>query len=87
MWDYNKGYQGSIDKRPLQTAVSSGPDIDLKDPVVFGKCLGDDVCYVDFLGFFEDEIAEKGMQHVVKEYLFKGDERADDILGRMFTGE
>ncbi|KAL2808094.1 hypothetical protein BJX63DRAFT_439669 [Aspergillus granulosus] len=82
MWDYNEGYQGPLDKRPSGESTS---DLNLKDPAVFQKCLGDDDCYVDFLRFFEDEITEKGMQAVVKEYVFKGDERADDILVRLFT--
>ncbi|OCK72798.1 hypothetical protein K432DRAFT_430891 [Lepidopterella palustris CBS 459.81] len=82
MWEYNKDYQGPIEKRPPETVL---PDLDLNDSVVFQKCLGNDDCYVDFLKFFENEVAEKGMQEVIKEYLFRGDERANDILGRMFT--
>ncbi|GAB1312818.1 Oxidoreductase AflY [Madurella fahalii] len=78
MWEYNISYQA-----PLEPVVSDV--IDLRDPVRFKECLGKDECYYDFLRFFEDEITEKGVPAVVKEYVFKGDERADDIFCRMFT--
>ncbi len=79
MWDYNISYQA-----PLEPIVADL--IDLKDPVRFKECIGKDECYYDFLRFFEDEVAEKGVPAVVNEYVFKGDERADDIFCRMFTG-
>ncbi|KAA8644076.1 questin oxidase family protein [Aspergillus tanneri] len=82
MWDYNARYQNLMHNRHLEEATT---DLGLKDPAVFEKCLGVDDCYVDFLKFFEDEITQNGMEEVVKEYLFKGDARANDILGRMFT--
>ncbi|KAK2813666.1 hypothetical protein FQN50_000064 [Emmonsiellopsis sp. PD_5] len=82
MWDYNTPYQGPIDKRVDKEIAS---DLDMKDPVTFTRCLGNGDCYLDFLTFFEIEISERGMQEVVKEYVFKGDERANDILCRMFT--
>ncbi|KAK4147652.1 uncharacterized protein C8A04DRAFT_33805 [Dichotomopilus funicola] len=81
MWDYNAPYQGAIE-RPR---AADSPEPDLKDPVQFEKCLGVDDCYLDFLRFFEGEIAEKGVPAVIHEYLLKGDERADDIFGRMYT--
>lgn len=83
MWDYNAPYQGAIE-RPR---AAGSPEPDLKDPVQFEKCLGVDDCYLDFLRFFEGEIAEKGVPAVIHEYLLKGDERADDIFGRMYTGK
>ena len=60
--------------------------LDLKDPVIFDQCLGKDDCYADFLKFFEDEVTEKGVPSVIKEYVLKGDERANDIFSRMYTG-
>lgn len=83
MWDYNTPYQDEMN--PGYPGASSNHG--LQDPAVFEKCLGIDDCYPDFLKFFEEEIASKGMPEVVTEYLFKGDERANDILGRMFAGE
>ncbi|KAK3304549.1 uncharacterized protein B0T15DRAFT_245526 [Chaetomium strumarium] len=79
MFDYNTPYQDPSE-RP-HTAVSTYRD--LQDPAVFGRCLGEHDCYVDFLRFFEDEVAEKGVPAVINEYLLKGDERADDLFGRM----
>lgn len=82
-WDYNTPYQDDMNPGYPEASSNHG----LQDPAVFEKCLGIDDCYPDFLKFFEGEITSKGMQEVVTEYLFKGDERANDILGRMFAGE
>ncbi|KUI67496.1 Oxidoreductase AflY [Cytospora mali] len=79
MWEYNKPYQSSIE----QATVPQDPQ--LKDPKVFDDCLGKNEHYSDFMRFFEGEIAEHGVPSVLKEYLLKGDERADDIFGRMYT--
>ncbi|MCJ1436258.1 hypothetical protein MMC27_005636 [Xylographa pallens] len=83
MWEYNKPYQAPIEGN--RTAVSV--DLDLKDPVLFDKCLGNNDCYADFLRFFEDEVARKGVPDTVREYILKGYYRANDIFCRMYTGE
>ena len=84
MWNFNVPYQSPLEQRH-NAAVSK--DVDLKDPELFNKCLGKDEKYADFLRFFEDEVAEKGVQHVIREYVLKGDNRANDIFCRMYTGE
>jgi len=79
-YDHNKSYQR--------------PPVELEDKVVeamhdaakFKECLGDEKYYRDFLLFFQKEMEEKGLQNVVNEYLFKGDERADDMLVRLYAG-
>lgn len=81
MWDFNISYQA-----PLKRNAAAAPDnLDLSDPVLFNQCLGKDECYYDFLVYFENEVTEKGVPDVVHEYVFKGDERANDIFCRMFT--
>ncbi len=84
MWDFNKPYQAPLEQQH-NAAVSK--HLDLKDPALFDKCLGNDDKYADFLRFFEDEVAEKGVPDVVREYVLKGDDRANDIFCRMYTGE
>jgi hypothetical protein len=84
MWDYNATYQDSMNEGRF--AAQSSAFQSLKDPETFQKCLGIDDCYPDFLQFFENEIDAKGMEAVIKEYLLQGDDRANDILGRMFAG-
>lgn len=84
MWDYNACYQDPMNSGYPEVASA---DRGLKGPDVFEKCLGIDDCYPDFLKFFEEEIETRGMHEVIKEYLLKGDERANDILGRMFAGQ
>ncbi|KAL2191201.1 hypothetical protein L209DRAFT_40626 [Thermothelomyces heterothallicus CBS 203.75] len=78
MWDYNTSYQA-----PLEPVMADL--IDLRDPVRFRECLGKNECYYEYLRFFEDEIAAKGVPAVVNEYVFKRDELADEIFCRMFT--
>jgi hypothetical protein len=43
--------------------------------------------YSDFLVFFQREIDSKGVGPVMNEYLFAGDEFADEMLIRLFAGE
>ncbi|KAL8699121.1 MAG: hypothetical protein Q9224_001549, partial [Gallowayella concinna] len=52
----------------------------------FSKYLGQERYYHDYLIFFQNEIDRKGHEEVLNEYMLKGDERADDILVRMYAG-
>lgn len=83
MWEFNKSYQAPIEKHPNANSM----DLDLTNPVIFDQCLGNNDYYVDFLKFFKNEITKRGVPAVIKEYLLKGDERANDIFCRMYTGE
>lgn len=58
----------------------------MKDPVFFKACLGKSRHYADYLVFFQEEIAARGVEEVVREFVFEGDERADDIMARMYSG-
>jgi hypothetical protein len=60
---------------------------DMYSPETFTKCLGKQKYYHSYLLFFQKEMEEKGWENVLSEYLFARDERADDILGRMYGGE
>jgi hypothetical protein len=80
-YDLNKRYQLLTEPHPASVAVK------LKDPEFFDSCLRKPEFYGDFLKFFQDEISERGVPSVVNEYLFKGDKRADQVLGQMYSGE
>lgn len=82
LYQYNTRYQIPIEKP--KRALSETPD--LSNPSVFSKCLGSDDYYADFMKFFGEEIDRKGVPAVLREYLLKGDERANDIFYRMYTG-
>ncbi|KAI1456592.1 hypothetical protein F4805DRAFT_431801 [Annulohypoxylon moriforme] len=84
MWDFNQPYQAPIE-RYHEDGSANLKFKDLEDPTVFDQCLGNGDYYADFLRFFEGKIAEQGMQGVIKEYVLKGDERANDIFCRMYT--
>lgn len=80
-YDNNTNYQrpnSSLDDKVVQ---------DLGDPTRFLQSLCDPSHYHDYLVFFQNEIAEKGYEEVVNEYVFKGDERANIMFGRMFAGK
>jgi Questin oxidase-like len=81
-----KGYNENIThKRPI---IQTGePVVDnLSDPEQFKKYLGKEKYYHDFLVFFQNEFEKKGWENVLNEYVFAGDERADDLLGRLYGG-
>jgi hypothetical protein len=50
-----------------------------------GKYLGQAEYYPDFLKFFQDEVEAKGWQQVVLEYVFGGDEHAEDLFKRSWS--
>ncbi|WYZ38873.1 hypothetical protein EsH8_III_000787 [Colletotrichum jinshuiense] len=76
----NESYQ-----RPAQSSHNDIAD-DLKDWEKAKKYLGKEKHYSDFLLFYQREIERLGWEKVLNEYLFKGDERAEDMFQRMFAG-
>ena len=79
-YDLNKTYQ-----RPPEELKPSIVD-DMHDPARYKTYLGKEQYYRDFLVFFQQEMEAKGWEAVVNEYVFEGDERADDMLVRLFAG-
>lgn len=49
--------------------------------------LGKGQYYNDWLLFYQREIERLGWQGTLSEYLFKGDERSEDMLIRMLAGK
>lgn len=82
-YDSNASYQ-----RPPVAIHRDLIDHKLGDPQEFRKYLGDEKYYRDYLIFFRKEMERLpgGYKDVVNEYLLKGDERADDLLGRCYNG-
>jgi len=60
---------------------------DMSVPENFKKYLGKEKYYRDFLVFWQNEMEKKGWENVLNEYVFAGDERADDLLGRLYAGK
>lgn len=58
----------------------------LSDRSEFKALAGHREQYPNFLEYFQREIDAKGVEVVVNEYVFKGDEFADDMLARTFGG-
>ena len=79
-YDTNVSYQ-----RPPEPLKDSIVD-DMHKPDRFKTYLGKERYYHDFLVFFQKEIEKKTWTGVLNEYLFAGDERADDLLARSYAG-
>jgi hypothetical protein len=60
---------------------------DMRDPLVFKRCLGREENFLNFCGFFEAEIDRVGYQEVLQKYLVDGSKVADDILCRIYMGK
>lgn len=58
----------------------------LADIEGFKTYLGNEEYYSDFLEFFQTQMEKTSWQQVLNEYVFKGDERANDMLQRLFAG-
>lgn len=52
----------------------------------FQDYLGKEEHYPNFLVFFQREIDDQGVEAVVNEHLFAGDDHAEDMLVRLFAG-
>ncbi|KAF2198855.1 hypothetical protein GQ43DRAFT_442976 [Delitschia confertaspora ATCC 74209] len=81
-----KQYKNNLSyQKPLKPADQSVVK-EMHNPEGFKKYLGQGKRYHEFLVFFKEEMETKGWHNVVNEYLFKGDERADDMLVRLYAG-
>ena len=58
----------------------------MADLGTFMKYLGKGEHYSNFLVFFQREIEGKGVEGVLKEYLFSGEEVAERLLVMLFGG-
>jgi hypothetical protein len=67
---------------PLKESIVN----DMHKPERFKTYLGKEKYYHDFLVFFQKEIDAKTWQNVLNEYLFANDERANDMLSRLYAG-
>ncbi|KAF2467859.1 uncharacterized protein BDR25DRAFT_291277 [Lindgomyces ingoldianus] len=84
--ELKKAYDNNASYQRPPVALEPAVVADMHVPERYKSYLGDEKYYHDFLVYFKDEIEKKGWQEVVNDYVFKGDERADDMLVRMFGG-
>ncbi|KAB8203765.1 hypothetical protein BDV34DRAFT_236260 [Aspergillus parasiticus] len=79
-YDFNKPFQ-------LLTYYNDpSVNIKLRDPEFFRQGLGNFELYGDYVRFFQAEVAAKGTQTVLHDYLFKRDTLTEDLLARLFSG-
>lgn len=80
-FDSNQSYQ-----RPAFTP--KGDKVEgLHDVDKFMSYLGPEQHYSDFVVFFKKEIDNSSWQEVLQKYVFAGDERADDMLARLYASK
>ncbi|KAI1813539.1 HypA protein [Poronia punctata] len=80
-----KGYNDNVSYQRSSTQVHEDQIGELGDFEKAKEKLGKEEYYADFLAFFQNEIDRLGWQETLNEYMFKGDERGDDMLRRMFA--
>ena len=80
-FEVNKEYQREM--APVDTSVV----VQLHYKEKWKQCVGNEKYYNDFLTFFKAEMEWKGWEQVIKEYLLARDERANDLLVRMYNGK
>jgi hypothetical protein len=78
--------ENATHQRPRFSSAEPAAE-DLSNPAQFKKYLGKEKYYHDFLIFWQNEFEVKGWENVLNEYVFAGDERADDLLGRLYAGK
>ena len=79
-YEHNAHYQ-----RP-SVSVEERIVTDMSDPEHFQKYLGKEKYYRDFLIFWQNEIERKGWEIVLNEHVFADNEKADDLLARLYAG-
>ena len=79
---YNRNRLSKLPLPPVDENVVRS----LSDPKVFAQHLGPKQHYTNFMRFFESEIANRGFEAVINDFLFAGDARAEDLLVRLFMG-
>ncbi|PLN81049.1 hypothetical protein BDW42DRAFT_201013 [Aspergillus taichungensis] len=77
--------RGTISQKPA-AAPNSQRVRNFGDPSQFLACVGDGRYYNDYCAFFQEEVERNGMAQTAKEYLFKGDERGEEMFRRFFGG-
>lgn len=77
----NENYQ-----RPLMKPNDDKLIEELRDWDKAKKRLAKEQYYSDWLAFFQHEIERLGWQQTLAEYMFKGDERSQDMMVRMYAG-
>jgi len=67
---------------PVDEAVVNA----MADRTIFKKYLGQEQQFANFLTYFQREIDSQGVDKVLNERVFAGDDHADNLLVRMFAG-
>ncbi|KAH7139061.1 hypothetical protein B0J11DRAFT_34197 [Dendryphion nanum] len=80
-YDNNKKYQLPQHHHEVGVSEKLGSDRSF-----YKEHLGQSEFYSDYLHFFQDLVDKRGVEDIVKEYLFKGDTQSTALLGRMFAG-
>ncbi|KAJ6005221.1 hypothetical protein N7451_003165 [Penicillium sp. IBT 35674x] len=82
----SQAYSLAVDSQKSTRPPNARVVSDFADPEKFKLFLGQGKYYDDYFAYFQNEISENGVPSTVTEFLFKGDERAEDMLQRFFSG-
>lgn len=84
-WELQRGYvQEKVLQRP-QPPLNKENVAKLSDPEFYKSCMGDWDYYQDYLVFFQQEVAQKGVGATINEYVFSGTANAELMFTRLFA--
>ncbi|KAK3699520.1 hypothetical protein LTR37_016389 [Vermiconidia calcicola] len=84
--DIQKSYEKNVTYQRQGPSVDESVLRDMGDSTEYKKHLGTGDNYHTLLKFFENEIDSFGWENALQKHVFAGDERADDMLVRMYAG-
>ncbi|TKA26333.1 hypothetical protein B0A50_05112 [Salinomyces thailandicus] len=84
--EIQEAYNGNVGYQRPPQPLDGAALAELHDLEKFSSRLGEEKHFNDFLVFFQDEMARSSWQDVVNKYLLAGDERADGLLARTYSG-
>ncbi|KAH8698792.1 hypothetical protein BGW36DRAFT_340049 [Talaromyces proteolyticus] len=84
--DIQRAYDDGVAIQRAIPPVDEATVEELGNPAVFRKHIGDVSQYTNFMMFFKKQIAAKGWQQVLQEYVFSGTPEAKTIFAQLYEG-
>jgi hypothetical protein len=81
-YDRHTDYQ-----RPRDYPAVKREPKDMSSPETFLECMSKPEYFEDYIRFFEEEIGRRGVQPVLREYLFSGTEIAENMFWRLYASK
>ncbi|GIJ88145.1 hypothetical protein Asppvi_007062 [Aspergillus pseudoviridinutans] len=84
-WQLTRAFEQEKAIQRAQLPPNASNVAQLSDEIFFRNSLGQEVFYTDFLVFFQNQIAAKGVASVLNEHLFSRTKKAELLFTRLFA--